>query len=205
MAKKKYYAVLKGLQTGIYDTWDECKEQVHGVAGCIYKSFGSLEEAQAFLDSAENGTDEYSEDIVSTKDCLVAYVDGSYLDSVKKYAYGCVMVLEDGEVTLNGSGSDADYLPMRNVAGEILGSENAILWAIEHGYKKVIIFYDYEGIEKWANDIWQANKPGTIRYKRFISDKRKDIGICFQKVDAHTGVKYNEMADRLAKQALGII
>ena len=26
----------------------------------------------------------------------------------------------------------------------------------------------------------------------------------FEKIAAHTGVKYNEMADRLAKQAIGI-
>ena len=137
------------------------------------------------------------------KNCIVAYVDGSYSDAIKKYSYG-VVILDLGRTILYGSGNDSDYLPMRNIAGEILGSVKAILWAIEQGYKKITIYYDYEGIEKWANNKWKANKPGTIRYKQFIKDKHNIIDICFQKVKAHTGDKYNEMADSLAKQALGL-
>lgn len=134
--------------------------------------------------------------------CVKAYVDGSYEHSIMKYAYGCVILLRAEIVELNGSGADEDYVSMRNVAGEILGSETAITWAIEHGYKEVEIYYDYEGIEKWANDMWKANKPGTLRYKEFIKESRKKIKVTFNKVKAHTGDKYNEMADKLAKAAL---
>ncbi len=144
------------------------------------------------------------ETAVSTDTHLVAYVDGSYLHSSRKYAYGCALILPDGVETLNGSGSDPDYVDMRNVAGEILGSESAVLWAIEHGYRDITIYYDYEGIEKWADGIWKANKPGTRRYQAFIAEKRSRIGISFRKVAAHTGVEYNELADRLAKAALGL-
>lgn len=35
----KFYAVRKGKKTGIFSTWDECKEQVTGYKGAIYKSF----------------------------------------------------------------------------------------------------------------------------------------------------------------------
>ena len=77
-------------------------------------------------------------------------------------------------------------------------------WAVEHGYQAVTIYYDYEGIEKWANGIWKANKPGTKRYQAFIAQKREDINIFFKKVAAHTGVEYNELADQLAKEALGL-
>lgn len=141
---------------------------------------------------------------VSTDTHLVAYVDGSYEHSRRKYAYGCALVLPDRVETLNGSGNDPDYVGMRNVAGEILGSEQAILWAIEHGYRDISIYYDYEGIEKWAEGIWKANKPGTKRYQAFIAEQREKIGISFCKVAAHTGVEYNELADRLAKEALGL-
>lgn len=142
--------------------------------------------------------------MVSTKQDLIAYVDGSYEHSRKRYAYGCALVLPEEVVTLSGSGNQEDYVGMRNVAGEILGSEQAINWAVEHGYRQITIYYDYEGIEKWANGIWKANKPGTKRYQAFIAEKRKTITILFQKVAAHTGVTYNEMADRLAKEALGL-
>ena len=218
---RKYYAVAKGKTPGIYFTWDDCKAQVDGFPGAKYKSFSTVAEAQEFIDNAngrrveERQPDEQQSDeqeavagmkekTDETADGLVAYVDGSYDHSQLRYAYGCVMVLPDEEVALNGSDDDEEYVSMRNVAGEILGSEKAVLWAIEHGYKKVTIYYDYEGIEKWANHLWKANKTGTQRYQAFIDEKRKEIEICFEKVIAHTGVKYNEMADRLAKSALGI-
>ena len=45
----KYYAVKVGRMTGIYNTWDECKEQVDGFEGALYKSFSKLEDAQEYL------------------------------------------------------------------------------------------------------------------------------------------------------------
>ena len=53
-----------------------------------------------------------------------------------------------------------------------------------------------------ANNVWKANKPGTKKYKEFIVNKRRLIDISFEKVAAHTGDTYNEMADQLAKEAL---
>ena len=41
MAKKKFYAVRQGRKTGMFLTWDECKKQVMGYPGAIYKSFGT--------------------------------------------------------------------------------------------------------------------------------------------------------------------
>ena len=50
MAKKqKYYVVWQGRKQGIFDSWDECREQVHGLAGAQYKSFDTLAEAQQAL------------------------------------------------------------------------------------------------------------------------------------------------------------
>lgn len=40
MAKKqKFYVVLKGRQTGIFEHWDECRALVEGFNGARYKSF----------------------------------------------------------------------------------------------------------------------------------------------------------------------
>ena len=46
MAKKNYYTVWNGVTPGIYSTWLECKAQVDGYEGAIYKSFPTLELAQ---------------------------------------------------------------------------------------------------------------------------------------------------------------
>lgn len=221
--KKKYYAVAKGKVPGIYFTWDDCKAQVDHFPGAVYKSFPTIEEANAFIELAggaqsvlqgnKTGSkkkdfdatlEKSPENAVSTTEHLVAYVDGSYDHSQLAYAYGCVLVFQDEVVTLNGRGNDADLVGMRNVAGEILGSKCAISWAVEHNYPAITIYYDYEGIEKWAMGIWKANKPGTIAYKEFVQMQKENIAISFQKVAAHTGVEYNEMADQLAKSALGI-
>lgn len=45
--KQKYYVVWQGNEPGIYTSWDECQQQVKGVAKAQYKSFESLEEAKA--------------------------------------------------------------------------------------------------------------------------------------------------------------
>ena len=39
MTKKKWYVVWVGKKPGVYTTWDETKEQVHGVQGAKYQSF----------------------------------------------------------------------------------------------------------------------------------------------------------------------
>lgn len=43
--KKKYYVVWSGLQTGVFDNWNDCKAQVFQVEGAKYKSFESENEA----------------------------------------------------------------------------------------------------------------------------------------------------------------
>ena len=39
MAKKKVYAVKKGKQTGLFYSWDACKESVIGYPGAEYQGF----------------------------------------------------------------------------------------------------------------------------------------------------------------------
>jgi ribonuclease HI len=54
MGKAKFYVVWKGRQVGIFDNWELCNQQVHGVAGAIYKSFLTRAEAEtAFRGSSE--------------------------------------------------------------------------------------------------------------------------------------------------------
>ena len=93
---------------------------------------------------------------------------------------------------------------MRNVAGEIYGSMAAIQAAADAGIASITIFYDYMGIEMWANGQWKTNKEGTRAYKAFIEAIRPRIEIRFQKVAAHTGVRFNELVDQLAKASVGI-
>ena len=163
----KFYAVKEGKKPGIYHTWDECKEQVNGYSGAVYKSFTNEEEAKAFIKKEER---KVSDDLT-----LLAYVDGSYNIKTKEYGYGCVLI--EGQQVIQqllGKGNIPEYSSMRNVSGEILGCMKAIAYAIDHNYVKT------------------------------IQEMKKEIDIYFQKVLAHSGDYYNEVADGLAKKAVGI-
>jgi len=198
---QKFYAVKKGRNPGIYISWAECSAQVSGFSGAVFKSFLTREEAEYFLKSVKQETEKTT---LTNEEVAIAYVDGSFEKSLNKYSYGCVIIYKGKRVELSGSGAEARYLSMNNVAGEILGSINAIRWAMEHHAKKIHIYHDYEGIARWANGSWKANKEGTQAYQKFVSESRKKIEIVFTKVAAHTGVELNECADKLAKKALGI-
>jgi ribonuclease HI len=46
---KEYYAVRVGRKAGIYRSWQDTKEQVHGFKGAVYKGFENEAEAAEFL------------------------------------------------------------------------------------------------------------------------------------------------------------
>lgn len=134
---------------------------------------------------------------------LIAYVDGSYSDAVKKYAFGCVFILPDGRIyTEFGNGDNPESIAQRNVSGEMLGAMYAVNWAVKNGFKAIDIYYDYQGIESWAVGSWKAKNEHTKGYAAFMKGKASVIAIRYHKVPAHSKVKYNELADKLAKQGV---
>ena len=52
---KKFYAVKIGKTPGIYETWAECQNQIHGFSGAVYKGFATKEEAVEFLENSKSG------------------------------------------------------------------------------------------------------------------------------------------------------
>lgn len=190
----KYYAVRIGRNPGIYHTWDECKRETMGFKGASFKKFSTREDAEAFINEIEEDKKESA-----GKDELVVYVDGSYRNSDKSHSYGVYMFNDEEEYTYSKRFfKDSD---MRNVSGEIKGAMRAMEEAAELGKKKIYLHYDYEGIRSWALGFWKTNKEGTIYYKNFYDSIKDKLEVKFIKVEAHTGVKYNELVDKLAKEA----
>lgn len=194
----KFYAVKKGLVTGIFQTWEECKESVSGYSGAEYKSFPTLEQAREYLGLTND------EKVVRDGDYVPVYVDGSYNSVTEEFSYGMVVLLEDREETFCEKYEDSELSSMHNVAGEIKGAEAAMRYAIEHGIKQIAIYHDYEGIAKWCTGEWKTNKEGTKAYRAFYEEASKKVTVKFVKVTGHSGDRYNDMADRLAREALGL-
>lgn len=52
--KPKFYVVWKGRKTGVFNSWEECKEQVHGFDKAVFKAFKTRELAlEAFSGSSK--------------------------------------------------------------------------------------------------------------------------------------------------------
>ena len=205
MAKKKFYAVKEGRQTGIFYTWDECQNAVKGYSGAVFKGFSSEEEAIAFLNGDKSPI--LSDDLMdmnSISNSTYAFVDGSFNPKTNVYGCGGYLVVNEEKIILQGSDNNEEMATMRNVAGELLGATLAIKKAIELGLKELTIYYDYEGIRAWATGNWKRNKKGTKDYYEFIQMIKDKINLTFVHVKGHTGVDGNEDADRLAKEAVGI-
>lgn len=47
--KKKYYAIRRGRNTGVYETWAECEKQISGFPNARFKNFGTRSTAESFL------------------------------------------------------------------------------------------------------------------------------------------------------------
>lgn len=52
---KKFYVVWQGRKTGIFNDWATCKQQIEKFSGAKYKSFPTLDEAQAAFSSSSSG------------------------------------------------------------------------------------------------------------------------------------------------------
>lgn len=225
MAAKKYYAVKRGKVTGVFEKWDECRNSVDGYPGAQYKGFSTLEEANAYMgdfcrrqligspagerESVSGGNyikgkaSDISGQHVPGEGELLAYVDGSYDNSIKKYAFGCVFLLPDGRIyTEYGNGDNEQSLQHRNVTGEMLGAMYAVRFAMLNGFHSVEIRYDYQGIEKWVTGEWRSKTELTQKYAASMREWGKSISMRFTKVAAHTNVTYNELADKMAKTGL---
>ena len=160
---KKYYAVKNGKSgDGIYQSWAECEAQVKGAPGVLFKGFATRAEAEAFLQRAGESTTEGDAPQPPRREGVaVAYVDGSYHDATKEFACGRCSSTAARPNTSPTSTATPALADMRNVAGEIMGAVTVIDYCRKAGISALEIHHDYEGVAKWAQGLWKANKPGT--------------------------------------------
>ena len=183
---------IKGVETGkMLASCDACVEN----AARILQEIAGTTIASLNYEKTE---------VLSTTDAVVAYVDGSYNVATREYSYGVVAFVGDEKKTFAEKFNDPELATMRNVAGELEGAKKAMNYALSIGARILDIYYDYEGIEKWCTGAWKTNKEGTKAYKAFYDSLAGRLNVNFHKVKGHSGDKYNDEADSLAKAQLGI-
>ena len=112
MNNKKFYAVKRGLNTGIFNTWEECEKQVIGVEGALFKSFWTKKEAEDYLKHALS-TNTFNQD-----DTYYLYIDGYYENN--RYGWGFVIYKDNKLVdTFNGESISEDNTGLYEMAGQI--------------------------------------------------------------------------------------
>lgn len=107
---KKYYVVWDGVESGVFDSWEECEAMTKGFPGARYKSFKSLEAAIA----AYRGTDEENMDLLKA----IASHDS------KKVNYEAFPEIDRGAVAVDaacsGNPGDMEYRGVDMATGEEL-------------------------------------------------------------------------------------
>lgn len=218
----KYYAVVDGhsKKPMILESWEKCKKEVTGASGVKFKSFVRLEDAKKFIidhGGTLDGSHEEQPKLSKESDKVIRkfarspeeenlstveiYVDGSYETSTQRYAFGLVVVEKGEEIHASCGAYKDEYSSMRNVAGEVLGAQKAMLYAMENEYTQLDLYYDYQGIESWAKGTWKRNNLLTQGYYSFYQDVKQKLQVNFFKVKGHSGDRFNDRADQMAKFA----
>lgn len=216
---KKYYAIIHQNQSAIhFDDWNNVRSLIEGKSNIIYRGFLDKESAENFiadkmseevtpLDKIDNSFIDEMINTLNQKE-LVAFVDGSFkkVNGKNKAGYGVVLIFknETGDIISDKLYKSWDSkTTSQNVEGEVQGATETFSYAIDRDFKKINLFYDYLGIEKWLTREWNANTDISKEYVRYY-DKNllNKIEVKFYKVMAHSGITYNEEADKLASNTL---
>ena len=194
LSRKKYYAArFPGGRKEIFPSWEACKKEVLNRPGIIYKGFVDHEDAKKWLGLHRGGTSFPGKDNGSS-----IYIDGSFKEGFPYAGWGYVVV-EGGRVTYQSYGLTPRPAQSRNVDGELHAALMAVKWAEEKG-RRIVLHYDYTGVENWAIGAWQARSAAAKAYVDAIAPHLQAVR--FKKVASHSGDEYNDMADALAKRAI---
>lgn len=201
---KKYYAVKKGKKVGIFDTWEETKKYVVGIKDAKYKSFKTKEEALLYLEDEYFYNKQILKEVRTflNKGYLISFTDGSFDSDLNKSSWAAVLIENDLKSYKTISGLvHPKFNKYNNVAGEIYAAMASIKYAKKYKNENLIIFHDYEGVSNWATNTWQANTEISQYYLKFLKKYNK-VNLKFYWVKGHSNVKYNEIADAIAKDVL---
>lgn len=171
----KVYVVWSGRETGVFDSWDDCKPLVVGVKGAKYKSFKGITHAEAeqiLADGPEQyystGTKEkklapdYEQAKASISPDAIA-VDASSQGNPGRMEYRGVYV-ETGDEVFHSQ----VYPRGTNNIGEFLAIVHALAWEEQMGYF-VPIYSDSRNAIRWVqNKVCKTKLPRDERTEQLF-------------------------------------
>jgi ribonuclease HI len=211
-----YYVVHKGKKVGIYNTWEECKVQVMGIKGSIYKKFTKKSDAEKFLQYGyEYEKHNFQVQKENEKSIIYIYTDGSCVKKEKQKpiaGYGIYipsrnirvsLPLKNQKITNNRAELTAiiesfDYLEKNNL-------QNKICIFTDSQYCIYLFHGTGEKYEKKQYKIEGKEVPNVDLIKKLLEIKR-NYNVQLLKIKAHTDKKDehsigNRVADELASLA----
>jgi len=188
--KKRYYAVVKGRNPGIYTEWkghNGAQAQIMRFSGSVYKGFETEGEAKKFMKQPINEQPDIQEtEIKGLKEGeIIIYTDGACINNPGPGGYG--VVIKNGKKTEELSGGYRMTKPLEIPSTTYFESLKRIT--------------DEDGFFSAFSPTIQAINPDLWEQLLELCGKHD---VRFQWVRGHAGNKGNERCDELAtKAALG--
>ena len=229
MAKKKFYVVWVGKQTGVFTDWSAVQPLVAGYPGAKHKSYPSMEEAKKAFDSGapaarlastkpgakkEQGSKQKLQEFVFDEAYDIHIFSDGACDPNPGEAGSGVAVYERGTLSELWYGC---YEPLgTNNTAEL----NALYKALQIAEKmlspsrRILILsdssYSINAMTKWSigweKNGWTRKGNQELANKQLIANmyslyKRLAGNVVLAHVKGHSGVEGNELADRLSLMA----
>ena len=223
MAKKKFYVVWVGKQTGVFTDWSVVQPLVAGYPGAKHKSYPSMEDAKKALDGgapaarlapSKPGTKKKPQEFVLDKAYDIHIFSDGACDPNPGEAGSGVAVYERGLLSELWYGC---YEPLgTNNTAEL----NALYKALEIAEKmlspgrRIQILsdssYSVNAMTKWSvgweKNGWARKGNQELANKELIASmyslyKQLAGNVVLAHVKGHSGVEGNELADRLSLMA----
>lgn len=223
---QRYYAVRVGRAPGVYTDVEEYRKQVDGFPNSVSMRFRSPKVAEAFVlgkTSKKEKVKTESKDLTPDKvfaatsrakqiekrmrpsKNVVAYIDGSYDEATLKYSYAAVIVKGNGEeLLLCGIGQESQASPVGSIISELAASASVMDWAKSNKIKAATIVYDCAAIVDAIKKDIRWPRPAERKYRKIYHSVSEKAEIEFRKIQGHSGNRYHDIADALARQTLGL-
>lgn len=177
---KKYYVVWAGHDTGVYDSWDDCKLMVEGFPGARYKGYSSREEAvEAYRRGADDAGAEILRAIAARPVISVNYEAFPEIDS-KGIAVDAGCRRNPGPVEYRGvdltTGAELFHVgPLEegtNNLGEFLALVHALAMLEKEGRSGVTVYSDSKTALAWLREhrvkTTLTPTPGNERIRSMV-------------------------------------